>query len=145
MNSSHTDNNRKSCPRMCFCKSGVGKDKLEKIRNCNGCTSCPSVMNPQKNRATSAWEEDLAWNAAHLHTALEYLKYLKRNKAWNKVGKQTTLSHRGEVCLVLGFLSHNFLFYFEILTLLSFQVTCPSSCVTDPWLFPPVPFTFMCL
>ena len=48
------------------------------------------------------------------------------------VGIISKMSHRGEVCLVLGFLSHNFLFYFEILTLLSFQVTCPSSCVTDP-------------
>ena len=46
------------------------------------------------------------------------------------------VSHRGEVCLVLGFLSLNFLFYFEILTLLSFQVTCPSSCVTGLIVFP---------
>ena len=38
------------------------------------------------------------------------------------------LSHRGEI--MSCFLSRHFRFYFEKVTLLSFQVTCPSSCVT---------------
>ena len=62
-------------------------------------------------------------------------------------------------CLVLCFLSRHFWFIlksnsfpvlFWIVTLLSFQVTCPSSCVTglivspDSWLCPPVPSSPMC-
>lgn len=40
------------------------------------------------------------------------------------------LSHRGGVCLVLGFWSCCFLFYFEGITLPSFRSACPSSCPT---------------
>ena len=56
-------------------------------------------------------------------------------------------------CLVIsGFIlkSNSFLVLFWIVTLLSFQVTCPSSCVTglivfpDSWLCPPVPSSPMC-
>ena len=56
-------------------------------------------------------------------------------------------------CLVIsGFIlkSNSFPVLFWIVTLLSFQVTCPSSCVTglivfpDSWLCPPVPSSPMC-
>ena len=48
-------------------------------------------------------------------------------------------------------LSRHFLFYFEILTSLSFQVSCPSSCVKclivfpDFKVFPPVPHASSCV
>lgn len=58
---------------------------------------------------------------------------------WIANGIQTSTSqHEGQQedchtavrsCLVLVFCLVNFLFYFENLTSLSFQVTCPSSCV----------------
>ena len=55
------------------------------------------------------------------------------------------VSHHREGCLVQGFLSRELPVLFWKVTLLSFQVTCPSSCVTgliislDSWLCPPVP------
>ena len=42
----------------------------------------------------------------------------------------TYLSHHAKGCLVLGFLSRKFPVLLWKVTLLSFQVTCPSSCVT---------------
>ena len=52
--------------------------------------------------------------------------------------------------VLIHVLSRHFLFYFEILTSLSFQVSCPSSCVKclivflDPKVFPPVPHGSSC-
>ena len=112
---------------------------------------------PQKLLKSISWNVVERWDKGQRRTCLLlqqnslkglyfYLSFFNIARGCHTVGVSCLVSS----FLVLFLKSNSFPVLFWIVTLLSFQVTCPSSCVTglivfpDSWLCPPVPSSPMC-